>query len=116
MKIIISDNIKFYIDNIYSYLSNISSSYANKTIKNIYNTIYSIEYAPYIGRYVPECDYNYFRERICKKYRIVYYVLEKNNEIHIQYIFSGKQNSKLFFKVRKNELSKILNQNIFYSF
>lgn len=110
MEIMISDNAKFAIGDIFNYLSNVSTKYAIKTVNNIYKTILDIKYAPYIGRYVPELPDKHFRERIYKQFRIIYYVSESNNTIYIRYIFSGKQNSNLFFKIHKNEIIKFLNQ------
>lgn len=112
MKIIISDDVKFAITDIFNYTLNISSKYARKTVDNIYETIFNIKDAPYIGRYVPELSNKHFRECIYKDYRIIYYVSETNQTIYIQYIFCGRQNSKLFFEVHKNELYNFLNQII----
>lgn len=110
MKMIISDNAKFAIGDIFHYLSNVSNQYASEMINNIYKTILDIQDNPYIGRYVSELPYKKFRERICKEYRIIYYVSELKDTIYIRYIFSGKQNSNLFFKIHKNEIIKFLNQ------
>ena len=110
MKIIISNNVKLAINDIHSYLSKRSTKYANETIFNIYLIIESLQNSPYIGRYVPELKNKSFRERIYKKFRIIYYISEETNTIYIQYIFSGRQNSNLFFEVHKKELNKFLNQ------
>ena len=88
----------------------ISANYSNKVIQNIYSTIYSIEDAPYIGRYVPEISDKHYRERICGNYRIIYVVSEKHNTIYIRYIISGKQNSNLFFEVHKKEIFIFFNR------
>lgn len=110
MKIIIADSAKFAIGDIFRYLLNVSNQYATEMVNNIYKTILNIQDNPYIGRYVPELPDNKFRERICKEYRIIYYISELKGTIYIQYIFSGKQNSNLFFKIHKNEIIKFLNQ------
>ena len=105
MQIIISDDAKSAITDIYDYSYNISSNYANRIVNKIYDTIY-------IGRNVPEFSDKQFRERICEKYRIIYYISEMDNTIFIRYIFCGRQNSKLFFKVHENELINFFNQLI----
>lgn len=112
MKIIISDSVKLAITDIFMYLANVSHQHANKTIEGIYKVIFEIKDTPYIGRFVPELLDKNFRERIYKGYRIVYYISERNNTIYVQYVFSHRQNSKLFFTVHKNEILKILDQLI----
>ena len=113
MKILISDNAKSAIGNIYRYSLNISTKYARKTVNNIYNTIFNIKDYPYIGRYVLEIPNKHFRERIYKEFRIIYYISEIKNTVYIYYIFSGKQNSNLFFKIHKTELINFLNSNFY---
>ena len=103
---------KSAITDIYNYSYNISSNYANRIVNKIYDTIYDLQDSPYIGRNVPEFSDKQFRERICEKYRIIYYISEMDNTIFIRYIFCGRQNSKLFFKVHENELINFFNQLI----
>ena len=110
MKIIISDDAKSAITDIFNNSNNISFNYAKRIVNKIYDAIYYLQYAPYIGRFVPELSDKHFREWICENYRIVYYVSETNNTVYIQYIFCGRQNSNLFFKVHRKELFKFLNQ------
>lgn len=109
MQIIISDDVKSAITDIFNYSYNISASYASKIVKKIYNTIYDLQKSPYIGRYVPELSGKQYRERICEKYRIIYYVSETNNTIYINYIFCSRQNPNSFFKVHEKELFNFLN-------
>lgn len=78
-------------------------------IKKIRSYIEDLQYSPYIGRYVPELSDRHYRERICEKYRIIYYISEKNNTVFIRYIFCGRQNSNLFFKVHEKELFDFFN-------
>ncbi len=110
MEVKISDEAKLAIKDIFNYLSKISKDYASRMINEIYNKIYDLQNMPYIGRYVPELMDKNYRELICENYRIIYFVLEKNNTIYIRYIFCAKQNSNLFFEVHKKELIKFLNQ------
>ena len=110
MQIIISDDAKSAITDIYDYSYNISSNYASRIVNRIYDAIYDLQDSPYIGRYVPELSDKQFRERICEKYRIIYYISEKDNTIFIRYIFCGRQNSNLFFKVHEKELFDFFNQ------
>lgn len=109
MEISISNRAQKNIENITEFSLKISTNYANRIVNDIYSTIYSIKDAPYIGRYVPEISDKHYRERICEDYRIIYIISEKNNTIYIRYIFSGKQNSKLFFEVHKKEIIDFLN-------
>lgn len=110
MQIIISDDVKSAITDIYDYSYNISSNYARRIVNKIYDTIYNLQDSPYIGRYVPELSDKQYRERICEKYRIIYYVSETNNTIYVQYIFCTRQNSNLFLKVHEKELFDFLNR------
>ena len=110
MQIIISDESKSAITDIFDYSHNISANYASRIINKIYNYIYDLQDSPYIGRYVPELSDKQYRERICEKYRIIYYVSETNNTIYIQYIFCIRQNSNSFFKVHEKELFNFFNQ------
>ena len=110
MKIEISDEAKLATKDIFNYLSKISKDYANCVINKIYKKIYELQSMPYIGRYVPELNDKHYRERICKDYRIIYFISEKRNTVYIRYIFCAKQNSNLFFEVHKKELIKFLNQ------
>ena len=98
------------IDSIFEYISRDSIKYANETSENIYSRIYELENAPYLGRYVPELSDKQYRERICEKYRIIYYVSETNNTIYVRYIFCARQNSNLFFKVHEKELFDFFNR------
>lgn len=110
MRIVISNDVKEKITEIFDYSYNISYRYAHRIIKKIYEYIYSLENYPYIGRYVPELSYKYYREKICENYRIIYYASNIENKIYIQYIFSGMQNPNLFFKVYEKSLLKFLNR------
>lgn len=110
MEISISNRAQSNIENITEFTLKISTNYANKVVNEIYSTIYSIKDAPYIGRYVPEISDKHYRERICGKYRIIYYISEKDKTIFIRYIFCGRQNSNLFFKVHEKELFDFFNQ------
>lgn len=113
MQIIISNDAKSAITDIFHYSYNISSNYASRIVNKIYNTIYDLQKFPYIGRYVLELSDKQFREQICEKYRIIYYVSEADNTIYIRYIFCSRQNSNLFFDVHKKDLFDFFNQ-LFY--
>ena len=109
MQIIISDDVKSAITDIFDYSYNISANYASRIVNKIYDTIYDLQDSPYIGRYVPELSDKQYRERICEKYRIIYYVSETNNIIYVRYIFCSRQNPNSFFKVHEKELLNFLN-------
>ena len=92
MQIIISDDAKSAITDIYDYSYNISANYASRIVNQIYDAIYDLQDSPYIGRYVPELSDKQYRERICEKYRIIYYVSERDNTIYVYdtYFAQGK--------------------------
>lgn len=50
MKILISDDAKSAITDIFNYSSHISTNYASKIVNKIYETIYDLQTAPYIGK------------------------------------------------------------------
>ena len=91
MQIIISDNARSAITNIYDYSYSISSNYASRIVNQIYDAIYNLQDSPYIGRYVPELSDKHFRELICEKYRIIYYISEKIIQfLYYTYFAEGK--------------------------
>lgn len=110
MKIVIPDDAKLVIKDIFDYASNISASYAKKIVNKVYETIFSLQYSPYSGRYVPELLSKHYRERICENYRIIYFVSEIHKTVYIRYIISTRENSNLFFEVHKKQLYNFLNQ------
>ena len=109
MQIIISDDVKSAITDIFDYSYNISANYVSRIVNKIYDTIYDLQDSPYIGRYVPELSDKQYRERICEKYRIIYYVSETNNTIYVRYIFCSRQNPNSFVIVHEKELLNFLN-------
>ncbi len=109
MQIIISDDVKSAITDIFDYSYNISANYASRIVNNIYNTIYDLQDSPYIGRYVPELSDKQYRERICEKFRIIYFVSKKENTVFIRYIFSLRQDKRIFFEVHKSEIYNFFN-------
>ena len=66
--------------------------------------IENLQFFPYIGRNVPEIDDKHYRERICEKFRIIYFIFEKENIIFIRYIFDSIQDKTTFFELNKNEI------------
>lgn len=104
MQVIVTQMAKYNLFNLFEYNANISLQYAIHIDKKIRLYIEDLQYFPYIGRYVPEILDKNYRERICKNYRIIYYISEKNNSIYIQYIFSSRQNFNLFLKKHKKEV------------
>ena len=99
MKVIMTRKARNNLLNLFDYNAKISLNYARRIDKKIRLYIKELEDAPYIGRYVPEIANKHFRERICEKFRIIYFISEKNNIISIRYIFSVRQSKKTFFKL-----------------
>ena len=109
MNISISNTAYRNLYNIAKFTLQVSANYSNYIIYELYSTIDSIKNFPYIGRYVPEILNTNYRERICKNYRIIYFISQQSNTIYIRYVISVKQNSNLFFKIHKKELLDFLN-------
>jgi len=109
MEISISSRAQTNIENIAEFSLKISTNYANKVITEIYSTIDSIQDNPYIGRYVPELSDKHYRERICEKFRIIYFISEEENTVFIRYIFSSRQDKRTFFEVHKSEIYNFFN-------
>ncbi len=112
MKVIVTRRAKNNLLDLFNYNANISLNYAIKIDKKIRSYIEDLQYYPYIGKYVPELSDKQYRERTCENYRIIYYVLDKNNTIYIRYIFSTRQDKRTFFEFHKKELFNFLNQLI----
>ena len=66
--------------------------------------IYILKTFPYIGRLIPEMSNSRFREIIYKKsrhsgYRIMYFVSDYDNSIHVFNIINSKQNFNKILKL-----------------
>lgn len=109
MKVIVTQRAKHNLLDLFDYNANISLNYAIRIDKKIRSYIEDLQYSPYIGRYVPEISDKHYRERICEKFRIIYFISEKENIIFIRYIFSSRQDKRTFFEVHKNEIFNFLN-------
>lgn len=110
MKIIVTQKAKDNLIDIFEYNLNISIKYAIKIDKKISTYIEELKDAPYIGRYVPEISDSNFRELICDKYRIIYFISENRKIIFIMYIFNSKQDKSTFLKLHKKEIFIFLNR------
>lgn len=110
MKIIITQKAKYNLLDLFHYNANISLNYAIRIDKKIRSYIEELRNSPYIGRYVPEISSKHYRERICEKFRIIYFISREKDTIFVQYIFSARQNKKTFFKVHEKELFDFFNQ------
>lgn len=108
MNISISNKAHNHLRSIVEFSSKISINYSNRVVQNIYTSIYKLKDYPYIGRFVPELQDKYYRERICENYRIIYVVSEKYNTVFIRYIISSRQSFNLFFEVHKKEIFDFL--------
>lgn len=113
MKVIVTQRAKHNLLNLFDYNANISLNYAVKIDKKIRSYIENLQYSPYIGRYVPEISNKHYRERICEKFRIIYFISEKENTIVIRYILSSRQDKRTFFEVHKTETYNFFNQYLF---
>lgn len=110
MKVIVTQKAKNNLMELFEYNSQISPNYAIRIDKKIRSHIADLQFFPYIGRYIPEIPDKHYRERICEKYRIIYFIFEKYNIIFIQYILNVKLDKKRFFEVNKYEIFNFFNQ------
>ena len=104
MRLIIRDMAHDSIDKIFEYLYNYSPNNAIQTIDRIYEQIYNLENMPYIGRYVPKVSNQNVRELIYRKtrnsvYRIVYFISEITDTVHIIYVANCKQDFNRILKL-----------------
>ncbi|MBR1883918.1 MAG: type II toxin-antitoxin system RelE/ParE family toxin [Clostridia bacterium] len=99
MKVIITEKAKRNLIDLFDYNAKISLDYALRMDKKIRAYIETLQYFQYIGRYVPEIPSKQYRERICDKFRIIYFISEKENTIFVRYIIATRQNSNLLFEV-----------------
>lgn len=60
-----------------------------------------------------EMVFKLMRERICEKFRIIYFISEKENTVFIRYIFSSRQDKRTFFEVHKSEIYNFFNPYLF---
>ena len=109
MKVIITQRAKHNLLDLFDCNANISLNYAIRIDKKIRSYIEDLQDAPYIGRYITEISNKHYRERICEKFRIIYFISEKENTIFIRYIFSSRQDKNTFFEVHKYEIYNYLN-------
>ena len=90
--------------NIFNYNSKYSLNAAIQTDIDLNQKIYILKTFPYIGRSIPEMSNSRFREIIYKKsrhsgYRIMYFVSDYDNSIHIFNIINSKQNFNKILKL-----------------
>lgn len=109
MNIILTKRAKQDLNNIFEYNLNISLNYAIRIEKKIIQYIEKLRDFPNIGRYVPEIPDRHYRERICEKYRIIYYIFEKYNTIYIRFVFNAKKDKTAFFEIHKNQTLNFFN-------
>lgn len=109
MKVIVTQKAKHNLLDLFDYNANISLNYAIRIDKKLRSYIEDLQYSPYIGRYVSEISDKHYRERICEKYRIIYYISEKEKIIFIRYIFCSRQDKTTFFELHKDEISNFFN-------
>lgn len=103
MNVIIEDTARNCFDDIYNYNIQFAYEDAEEIELFIFEHIDYLKHSAYIGQYVPEIEDKHFRELLCKKskhtaYRIIYYISEKTNNLHIVYIYNCKQDFKHILK------------------
>lgn len=104
MKVIITNKARKDLLTIFDYNARKSIDYAIRIDKKIRLYVETLKDFPYIGRYVPEILDKHYRERICEKFRIIYYVSEKEKMILIRNIINGRQYKKMFFDLNINQI------------
>ena len=113
MKIIVETLAKSCLDNIFNYNMQYSSKNALEVDKNIRAQINNLNKFSYLGKLIPEMSDSHFREIIYKKsrhsgYRIMYFVSDYDNSIHIFNIINSIGDSYLAWKNVYNIIGKIL--------
>ncbi len=100
---IITNLAKECLYSIYDYNANFSLKNAIETNINILQYISNLEYSPYLGKNLLESSDKQLRELIYKRkrnsYRIIYYLLEKQDIIYIRFIYNNKQDLKSILKI-----------------
>ena len=104
MKIIVETLAESCLDNIFNYNMQYSSKNALEVDKNIRAQINNLNKFSYLGKLIPEMSDSHFREIIYKKsrhsgYRIMYFVSDYDNSIHIFNIINSKQNFNKILKL-----------------
>jgi len=103
MKVIIEDLAKRCLDDILYHNMQYSAKNAIETDIDIFKHFYFLEYSPYIGKYVPKIPDKHFRELLYKKskntYRIIYYISESINTVHIVHVSNCKQDFNHILKL-----------------
>ena len=100
---IITNLAKECLYNIYDYNAKFSLKNAIETNINILQYISNLEYSPYLGKNLLESSDKQLRELIYKRkrnsYRIIYYLLEKQDIVYIRFIYNNKQDLKSILKI-----------------
>lgn len=103
MRVQVEDLAKQDLIDIYYYNYQYSIKNAIETNENILSHIDMLEYSPYIGRYVSKIPDKHFRELLYKKkrntYRIIYYISESINTVHIIHVSNCKQDFNHILKL-----------------
>ena len=103
MQVIITNLAKECLYSIYDYNAKFSFKNATETNINILQYISNLEYSPYLGKNLLESSDKQLRELIYKRkrnsYRIIYYLLEKQEIIYIRFIYNNKQDLKSILKI-----------------
>lgn len=104
MKIIIENSAKKSLDDIFYYNMQYSLKNAIYIDYSITQQIKKLAENPYIGRYIPEIQDKHFREIIYRNsrkniYRIMYYIYDFKNIIHVFNIINSKQNFNQILKI-----------------
>lgn len=103
MKIILEDSAKNCLDDIYYYNYLFSLRNAKETDRDIRLFVQILEKWPYLGRFISKVSNKNFRELIRSQnkhsYRIIYFISENTNTIHIIYIANSKRDFTQFLKL-----------------
>ena len=93
MKIIVETLAKSCLDNIFNYNMQYSSKNALEVDKNIRAQINNLNKFSYLGKLIPEMSDSH------SGYRIMYFVSDYDNSIHIFNIINSKQNFNKILKL-----------------
>jgi toxin ParE1/3/4 len=86
------------LQSIHDYISEDSETYATRFIESLVKAAKKLETMPRCGRIVPELEAYGLREVIYQNYRIVYRIIEGNEDVEILAVLHGAREIKTAFR------------------
>jgi toxin ParE1/3/4 len=86
------------LQSIHDYISEDSKTYATRFIESLVKATKKLETMPRCGRIVPELEAYGLREVVYQNYRIVYRIVEGNEDVEILAVLHGAREIKTAFR------------------